>query len=59
MEKYQLFSLLLVDSFRMIDDICVIKIAYFSWLLTPTSTDSIPQAEDYVTGNNKIFDEYN
>jgi hypothetical protein len=63
MEKNQLFSLSLVDSLRMIDailQVLFIKIAYFSWLLLLlSSTDSIRQAEDYVTGNNKIFDEYN
>jgi hypothetical protein len=63
MEKNLLFSLSLVDSLRMIDailQVLFIKIAYFSWLLLLlSSTDSIRQAEDYVTGNNKIFDEYN
>ena len=63
MEKNQLFSVSLVDSVRMIDailQVLFIKIAYFSWLLLLlSSTDSIRQAEDYVTGNNKIFDEYN
>lgn len=63
MDKNQLFSLSLVDSLRMIDailQVLFIKIAYFSWLLLLlSSTDSIRQAEDYVTGNNKIFDEYN